>query len=61
MKIGLVIFGVKVNILWIFEVVLIDFLSDMDILYLNMYLYARNLLRSQTTLGLHTLVVTLPV
>ena len=32
------------------------FLSDMYISDLNLYLYPRNHLRSQTTLGLHTLV-----
>ena len=33
------------------------FLSNMYILDLGMYLYARNHLRSMTTLGLHTSVV----
>lgn len=40
-----------------FEIVLIDFLSNMYISCLNMYMYARNHLISPSTLGLHPLYV----
>ena len=53
MSAGLVTFEMKVDILCILEVLLIYFL--LDISDSNMYLYARNCLRSHITLGLNTL------
>lgn len=57
MLVGLVVLGMKVNILWTLEKMLMNFHSNMYISSLSMYIYARNQLRLTSTLGLHTLYV----